>query len=353
MVSSPTRFERPISLEALKRNKSGGESSKNADQSPHPPRKGLSFPSHTIRPLTFPPHQAPRTHESYIPQPESIFSTYDPTTSYSYGSTDAANLEYSIISSILGNTPEPGVSATAGSPSSGAPPVPSRQQSTSYVNPQSTSGLVTASWPAEPMQPTFSTGSTNGYGTVPPGSYQQPQTQQPLSIQPSETTMPSSSGTAGPSAYMRTTPSSTFPSSSFPSTQPSAGDPNHLQYPGFTHPQQDGQQSGPGSTLQNYAGQASQTLSTNPSQAVQSFVPRPRVMTSTAPGIDRSRSTGTGTPTSWGAPPGPPSLSSASDMTVVTGGFGSNDGSSVYKSVTKGYDYTEGYHFLMKHLCFR
>lgn len=211
---------------------------------------------------------------------------------------------------------------------------------------------MTASWPAEPMQTSFSAGSTNGYGPT-PGSYQQPQAQQPLPIQSSETPIPSLSGPAGPSAYIRNPSSSNFPSATYPPSQQPTNEPSQLQYSNFTHPQQDGQQQAAGSTLQNFAGQASQTLSTNPSQAVQSFVTRPRVMTSAAHGIDKSRSTGSGTPTSWGAPPGPPPLSSGSDMTTAVGGFGSGDGNSVYKTVTKGYDYTEGYHFLMKHLCFR
>ncbi|KAL4250724.1 Transcription activator of gluconeogenesis ERT1 [Abortiporus biennis] len=258
-------------LEALKRSKSG-EPSKPAEPTPQP------------QPQPPPP---PRQN-SYIPQPESIFSTYDPSAPYNYGTTDAANLEYSIISSILGNSPDSANSAPTG-------------RSTSYAPSQPATNLVTASWPAEPMQTTYGAAASPrtafATGTATPTFSQTQTSQQPMAIQPSETT---GSG----SSFIR---------------------PGDLQYSDYSR-QQDGQASS-SSSLPHYTG-----------------------------AIDRTSSTAT--PTSWNTHPPTSLTSAASDIAAIasTGGYPvglSGEASSVYKTVTKGYDYTEGYHFLMKHLCHR
>ncbi|KAI0790811.1 hypothetical protein C8Q75DRAFT_716588 [Abortiporus biennis] len=326
-------------LEALKRSKSG-EPSKPAEPTPQP------------QPQPPPP---PRQN-SYIPQPESIFSTYDPSAPYNYGTTDAANLEYSIISSILGNSPDSANSAPTGSPSTTQPASHphshSRPQgSTSYAPSQPATNLVTASWPAEPMQTTYGAAASPrtafATGTATPTFSQTQTSQQPMAIQPSETTG------SGSSFIRPGGSSSSYPSSSqYQSSQPSSS--TDLQYSDYSR-QQDGQASS-SSSLPHYTGTSSVA-----NQSIQPFVSRPHVSStgtsSNPPGaIDRTSSTAT--PTSWNTHPPTSLTSAASDIAAIasTGGYPvglSGEASSVYKTVTKGYDYTEGYHFLMKHLCHR
>ncbi|KAI0081329.1 hypothetical protein K474DRAFT_1588145 [Panus rudis PR-1116 ss-1] len=167
------------------------------------------------------------SHQTFVARPESIFASYanpSPSTFPYSNSTEAANLEYSIISSILGNSPESG---SSGSPSTTNAQVPQRNP---YVPSQPTTNLVTASWPAEPIQQTYGTNGTSSFPS---------------------TSIAQSSGVVN-------SPTSTW---------------------------------GGGQLTNGYGG----NLSTGVMQ----------------------------------------------------------DASSVYKSVTKPYDYTEGYHFLMRHLCSR
>ncbi|OBZ67105.1 Transcription activator of gluconeogenesis ERT1 [Grifola frondosa] len=253
-------------LNALKRSKSGEASSKSVE----PPAS----------------QQPPPSETQYI-QPDPMF--YPPTTSYALGA-EAANLEYSILSAILGNSPDSGSSGAAASPSAGQP-------STSYVPAQSSS-LVSASWPAEPLATQYGGSSaapaTGGYAGSSTYPDQQPQ---PLVIQPSETTLSSSSH-----------PEYIAPSATSYST---------------TTPYQPGQ--APGQYV------SSPTLN----GASSTYVPSTRRV-GNSPGGRGERPVNVGV-AAWTGP----SLSSPSI---------GNGGQSVYRSVTKAYDYTEGYHFLMKHL---
>ena len=107
-----------------------------------------------------------------------------------------------------------------------------------------------------------------------------------------------------------------------------------LQYPEYAANQ--GRPSQP-SQLGSYQGQAAQAPANHVAPSAVQIVQRqsavPATRSSSATLIDRSVSAGTA---SWAGP--------------APSEVGYHDGTSVYKSVTKPYDYTEGYHFLMKHL---
>ncbi|KAI0341960.1 hypothetical protein BDW22DRAFT_1358063 [Trametopsis cervina] len=220
--------------------------------------------------------------------------TYNTTASYGFAPSEAANIEYSILSTILGNSSE----SSAASPSNPSTGSAQPQHSSTYPTQQSPPVLVNASWPA----------SSSGFSP-----------QAPLAIQPSETTLPGSSSSATTSGYP---------------SQYSAGTPTFSPTTNGSTPAQgpyaDFNNQPPSSSLANYAGQAAPATLAPATVGVVSSQPARSSSTSL---IDRTVSTGTA---SWVGP-------SSSDM-------GTLDGTSVYKSVTSPYDYTQGYHFLMKHL---
>lgn len=228
---------------------------------------------------------------------------------------EAANLEYSILSAILGGSPDSG---SGGSPATAHAPQP--VASTSYAPAQS-SGLATTSWPAEPVAgqyPQGQAGAAQGYtGAGAPGYGEQ---QPPLAIEPSETTLPASSSGGVPPEYVAPSATTGF-SAMYP--PPSAGPGASAPYPELQYPADQPQAQAQGSQTSAY-----------PPSSVQSppssFLSRPRRNPS-SPTAARLVPNWAGSPMSATAP---------AEGAVQ----------SVYKSVTKGYDYTQGYHFLMKHL---
>lgn len=320
-------------VDALKRSKSGdGSKSSEPPSQPHPqpqPSQGISnnvcSQNHTQ------PHdylKAQQPQNTYIAQPESIFATFNnPAAAYAAYNTsnDAANLEYSIISSILGNSPDSGAS---GSPSTSNAQPHTHAQRGPYAPPQPTGGLVTAAWPGEPIQAQYnsSAGSTNGYGSAPgPSNYaSQQQQQQPQQQRTQGLALPGTDG----SAYMSPT------TNSFPSTQ-------YGQSSDFSQQQQGAQQM-PSSISQQYPGQ----VSSSGTIAMPPYA-RARLMSGT-PVSGVAQSDGSNTPT-W------PSSQNNNGYSAPTSAVTQVDdtSSSIYTSVTKPYDYTEGYHFLMKHLSCR
>ncbi|KAK7687169.1 hypothetical protein QCA50_009673 [Cerrena zonata] len=301
-------------LDALKRSKSGdGSKSSEPPSQPHPQPQ---------------PSQAQQPQNTYIAQPESIFATFNnPAAAYAAYNTsnDAANLEYSIISSILGNSPDSGAS---GSPSTSNAQPHTHAQRGPYAPPQPTGGLVTAAWPGEPIQAQYnsSAGSTNGYGSAPgPSNYaSQQQQQQPQQQRTQGLALPGTDG----STYMSPT------TNSFPSTQ-------YGQSSDFSQ-QQQGTQQMASSISQQYPGQ----VSSSGTIAMPPYA-RARLMSGT-PVSGVAQSDGSNTPT-W------PSSQNNNGYSAPTSAVTQVDdtSSSIYTSVTKPYDYTEGYHFLMKHLSCR
>lgn len=237
--------------------------------------------------------------------------TYEPATNYTYPPSEAANLEYSILSTILGGSPDPSVGSPPNVQGQSRP-----QASSSYSSQQPTNNLVNSNWPA----------TSNGYSTG-SGFTEQPA----LAVPPSDTALSSSTPTNGFStSYQQSPPSYTSPTNG---TTPAQG-----QFPEFNNQAQQQVQS---STLANYAGgQPAQAPLNHVSPTAVQMLPStaviPPTRSSSTSLLDRTVSTGTA---SWAGP-------AVSDLALL-------DGTSVYKSVTKPYDYTEGYHFLMKHLTTR
>ena len=161
---------------------------------------------------------------------------------------------------------------------------------------QPSANMVNGAWPA----------TSNGYTEQPP---------------PNSTTQASNGFIAPPYAQGSQFPPPANGTSSQGYTEYAAGQPQQSQT----------------SSLSNYAGQAPQQpanqVPPTAGQLVQRQPPIAPTRSSSTTLIDRSVSAGTA---SWAGP-------APSDL-------GFQDGASVYKSVTKPYDYTEGYHFLMKHL---
>lgn len=224
-----------------------------------------------------------------------LSNSFDPT--FSFGS-EAANLEYSILSAILGN-PSPPDSATS-------PPGPS---SSHY-----------SSWPAtDPMDfsqsPRLGTMSAN-YSS----SYGDPS----MSIQPSDTTL-------------TTSPSSSAHYITYPYTQQRSDDLVELQYPpSYTSPQ-----------LQHQL---------HPLAPRYPLDNRPRSPPTSV--YLHNASSKDGSSRNLLSPP-PPNSSPASTESLPAGLSDStalrvpSNGSqlqNINDRVTTPYDYTEGYHFLMKHL---
>lgn len=224
--------------------------------------------------------------------------TYNSTSSYGFAPSEAANLEYSILSTILGHSPE-----SAGSPPNAQ--TPSQSQAASFSAQQSPSAVANGTWPA----------SSNGFN----GGSQ-------LAIQPADASVTLASTATTSNGYSAPyTSSSTYTSNGTTSPRTQYADYNSSS-----------QQVG-SSSLANYAGQTA-PAGIAPAAvnivAAQAAIPTARSTPTTL--IDRTISAGTA---SWAGP-------SASEL-------GLQDSNSVYKSVTKPYDYTQGYHFLMKHLASR
>ncbi len=226
--------------------------------------------------------------------------TFDP--NFPFGS-EAANLEYSILSAILGN-PSPGDSAHS-------PPAPQptgnfsswTNDSLAYPSSNTTGTTYASSFPdaslsnlpstantdsLSPSQPTFAPFATPQAKESPQASYNQ------ASYTPSQPLHPLQPRYPLPADYSRS-PSISTPSTVFPRPDP--------KDPGLLSP-----------------------LAANASPISTSSVP---------PGL---ASVSTDTPT-----PSTPSSSLALPSS-------SSQLQSINDSVTTPYDYTEGYHFLMKHL---
>ncbi|KAL1939817.1 hypothetical protein VTO73DRAFT_9517 [Trametes versicolor] len=289
-------------LEALKRGKSGEGSSKTAETSTQP-----------RQPPPIPEQAVPASH--YITS-EAMYPAYQAPGSYGIPA-EAANLEYSILSAILGASPDSG---SGGSPATThAPPV----ASTSYAPAQS-SGLAAAAWPAEPagQYAQNQAGGAQGYtGAGGPGYGEQ---QPPLALPPSDTTYPAPSAGGVPPEYI-TPAATTGYSAMYP---PQAGPGASAQYADYAADQSQAQAQG--SSAGAYPSSSAVTQSP-PS----SFLSRPRRNNPSSPTAARMVPNWAGSPISAHA---------------ITTGEGAGAVQSVYKSVTKGYDYTQGYHFLMKHL---
>ena len=229
-----------------------------------------------------------------------------------------ATLEYSIISSIL-NPSNPSTSSAQNSQR----PAPGN---TAYVPGTSPPGLVTASWPSEPQyNAAGQSNSNNGFNGngAPSTSYSDATGSRAADMLP-----PSVTETA---AYMRLQ-NAYGPNASAPYGQTSS--------------------SGEGYDFQSGGqGQAPSSGS----------LPFTSPNTSTLSPYQRTRAT----PPSWsganamttgdaGVPGGAGTTSYANGTAAVANIGGQlREASSVYKMVTKKYDYTEGYHFLMKHISCR
>ncbi|KAF8973111.1 hypothetical protein BDZ97DRAFT_1779446 [Flammula alnicola] len=231
-----------------------------------------------------------------FPQNESLLSTsFDP--NFSFGS-EAANLEYSILSAILGNTSPP-ESASTPPP----PPPPAPQYS---------------SWPSDPIDfvasPRLGASSNN---------FSSPYGENRMPIQQPETAL--STSPANPAHYL------TYP---YPHTQ-RPEDLTDLSYTASSYPSQS-------------------TSVVHPLQPRYPLISRPRSPPTTVflhnPSSKDDTARGLLSP--------PPSSSSPSSSASVPTGIADmirphSRGSklqNINDRVTTPYDYTEGYHFLMKHL---
>ncbi|GLB37593.1 putative transcription factor which regulates nonfermentable carbon utilization [Lyophyllum shimeji] len=228
--------------------------------------------------------QEPATTEITPPEPftqnEVLLTTsFDP--GFTFGS-EAANLEYSILSAILGNPSPESVTS---------PPSPDPTQ-----NPYST-------WPSETIDYTTST----SLGTIPP-TYNPPYSDSQLPVQSSESTLAASPSTPA----------------------------HYLTYPYTT------QQPQPPSEEIGNPADLSQFQESRPSQPLHPLQPRfpldsrPRSPPTSVflhnPDISSDR------------------LGNDAAATPATEGTSGSQLQSIHDRVTKPYDYTEGYHFLMKHL---
>ncbi|KAK7005738.1 transcriptional factor [Favolaschia claudopus] len=246
-------------LEKLKTRRNNSKSASVPDADVEPPSQPAPAP---------PPPLAPTTQPPFDPG-DQIFNTnvsFDP--NFPFGS-EAANLEYSILSAILGNPSPP---ETSNSPDPAAP--------------------AYSSWPSDdPMEFTTSRGSNEFAATF---------ADQQIAVQPSDTTLASS-----PTNFL----SYTYP-------QPSDAQ-EQLQYPS----------------------QFSQEL--HPLQPRFPLDARPR--SPRFPGKDTSTRGSLSSPTQS-------SLSSFAPTTTTDRGGSGSQLQNINDRVTMPYDYTEGYHFLMKHL---
>ncbi|KAI0358404.1 hypothetical protein OH77DRAFT_1518444 [Trametes cingulata] len=333
-AKKPTAKRKRTGDEALKRAKSGEAfiHLSSSVEHPHPPPP---IPG-ALSPPTALADQAVVAPAQYI-SPEQMYPAYAHPGAVpvpvpvpvpaSYGiPAEAANLEYSILSAILGGSPDSG---SGGSPVTQPPSVPAQGTGAGAYAPAQSSGLASAAWPAEPYAAGGSAGAQSYAGAGAGQGYgegQQQQAQPPLAIQPSETTLSASSEYIAPGA---TTGNGAAGYSSAYAPQGSQSAPG--QYAEY-----------PSDQSQPQAGPSTSTSSTYPASAQSppsSFLSRPRRNPS-------SPTTARLVP-NWS---GTASLSTALALGNGAGMGAESAVQSVYKSVTKGYDYTEGYHFLMKHL---
>ncbi|EAU91042.1 transcription factor [Coprinopsis cinerea okayama7 len=257
-------------LEALKRSKEGAKG-----KAPEPqPQPQLHQPVVATMPISEP-----------VPQSEQLLTTaFDPTT-FAFGS-EAANLEYSILSAILGN-PSPPDSASS------PPPPPSQSH---------------YSWPSDPLDftasPRLGTSFTSSYTDA-----------QQLSI--SSDSVLSTSPSAQFLNYSYSQQQRSDEGSDLPYSQYSAQAPLHPLQPRYPLDQRP--RSPPTSTVGEKVSTdvASRGLLTPPLSNAS-----PSSIASVPPGVAEI----------------PQPKSAVSHLQSI------ND------RVTKPYDYTEGYHFLMKHL---
>ncbi|KAF7321680.1 Transcriptional factor [Mycena kentingensis (nom. inval.)] len=208
-------------------------------------------------PPAAPPPPPPLPHTPQQPPLEQVFTPvpFDP--SFPFGS-EAANLEYSILSAILGKPSPPDTTST---PS--APPY--------------------TSWPSEDSMDIAA--ASRASNEFPAASF----SEQQLAVQPSETTM---------------------------ATSPA---PSYLQYPYPPPPEQE-----PGQYAQQQQFQPPQEL--HPLQPRYPLDARPR------------------------SPPFPATSPRAIVAAASVAQSGGSQLQNINDRVTMPYDYTEGYHFLMKHL---
>jgi hypothetical protein len=242
-----------------------------------------------------------------FPTNDPLFNvTFDP--NFTFGS-EAANLEYSILSAILGN-PSPPDSASAAAPS-----------------PQQPQNLPNSAWSPEPLhaQPHYSQGgTTNTYGF---GA-------QSLSIPQSETSLVTAAQ-ASPTTTFITNYSPTSLSQARPSQEPTPD----LQYPPqFSHGHP------PTTTAPSH------TIPPRYSRDVSSSAPTGVVRAPLKEAGPQSVVSST-----YASPSPTNSHPSSMDHhsvrhTCLHPFVNANSAREQTLNVTVPYDYTEGYHFLMKHL---
>ncbi|TBU33876.1 hypothetical protein BD311DRAFT_684352, partial [Dichomitus squalens] len=298
-------------LEALKRGKSGEGSSKSSEPTTHSQPPDPSPPQQPP-----PPPSAPAHPQQYI-SPDAMYPVYsvNPAASAQYGiPAEAANLEYSILSAILGGSPDSGASngspaaahATVAQPQAG--PSSSSSAGAQYVPAQS-SGLSAASWPS-PVEAQYPPGypPASGSGSGRAQAYGE---QAQMADAQVAGGVPAEYGAAGYAA----------PPIGYAAQGGQAGP---AQYEGYEQAQ--GQVPAPGQAYEP--------------PSPQSFLVRPRRQTMSAASPRGTAGSGNGTSLWLNAGAGAGASGVGSEGAVQ----------SVYRNVTKGYDYTEGYHFLMKHM---
>ncbi|TCD71581.1 Transcriptional regulator of nonfermentable carbon utilization [Steccherinum ochraceum] len=302
-------------LEALKRQKSG-EPTKIPEATP---QAGQSQPLQ--------PYMPPANNSMYSYDTSSTFPNYAPPPS-----NNGATLEYSIISSIL-NPSAPGSSS---SPSDSQNAQTHAQGSTSYGAPPSQSGLAAASWPAEPQYASAGQPSTsNGFSAsgTPSATFS-------TTTRATNTADMSPPSVTESAAYMRlqnTYGTNTSPSYGRPSTSGEGSS-------GMPYDYQAGQQSSTPSTS---------TLPFASPNALSTFQRSQRTPSGSWSGSNAVIPSDSGSNSMNGGGDG--STTSYTNGTAAVANLGGHmrESGSVYKMVTKKYDYTEGYHFLMKHISCR
>ncbi|KAL7281705.1 hypothetical protein ACG7TL_005023 [Trametes sanguinea] len=278
-----------------------------------------------------PPEQAvPPTQ--YI-SPEAMFPAYQAPGSFGIPA-EAANLEYSILSAILGGSPDSG--------SGGSPATAHATQagpSTSYAPTQS-SGLASAAWPASepvsgqypaPGQPAGAQGYA-GAGVGGAGAQGYGEQQPPLAIQPSDTTLSAAPEYIAPAATTGYAPAGAGYAAQTGQGQGGGAQP-YVEYVA-DQSQAQAQGAGAGAVGAPAGGAAGAGNVYGAGSPPSSFLSRPRRNPSSPVASRMVPSWATGT--------------SGLSLSTPNGAEGAVQ--SVYKSVTKGYDYTQGYHFLMKHI---
>jgi hypothetical protein len=255
------------------------------------------------------------TAESFSPSDPLFNVPFDP--SFSFGS-EAANLEYSILSAILGN------------------PSPESQPEAQSPQIQYTPGVPGSTWTPDSLSQSQYNQSpimgANGYGS----SYAE---QQPMLIQPSDTLSASPASQMSPQ-FMEPYPA--MPQYQHSPKEQSANQQQQMQYaqPYAPHHQQQRQPSQ----------QPQQPVAMHPLEPryPREFHPSPS-STSAPPVFGRSSSRDSmilGSPTASNSPASTPVNASYTDGTESRGSHLQR----IHARVTRPFDYTEGYHVLMKYL---